>query len=257
MKVTRILLIAAIAGTLLTGCKKDDKPDKPEVVKVTGITLNKSATTIVAGESEQLSVTEVKPDNATEQGVTWDSDNKDRATVDETGKVSVPAVATVGTVNITATAKDGSGVTATCVVTVTEPDPRLPYYATWVADWSLTFSANEVRVDLEEGWYKVSPITWTAVTNTNSETKDDFPSGYKITGLVSEEEESSWWGVGDPFGDDWAYFLHKDGNSIIEQGDDNSWWDELKKDIPETKSTVKRLIDGMEQAKMRGSGKRH
>jgi len=115
MKLTGIMFIAVIVGALLTGCKKENKP---EPVKVTGITLNKSAITIIAGESEQLSVTEVKPDNATEKDVTWSSDNEARATVDvTTGMVSVPATATAGTVNIIATAKDGSGVTATCVVT--------------------------------------------------------------------------------------------------------------------------------------------
>ena len=55
------------------------------------------------------------PDNATDQTVTWSSDNEAVATVDADGKVTAVAL---GTANITATANDGSGVTATCVVTV-------------------------------------------------------------------------------------------------------------------------------------------
>ena len=84
-------------------------------VKVTAITLNKTATTIPAGQTETLSVSSVTPDDATDQTVTWSSDNEAVATVDADGKVTAVAL---GTANITATANDGSGVTATCAVTV-------------------------------------------------------------------------------------------------------------------------------------------
>ena len=86
-------------------------------VKVTSITLNKTATTISAGQTETLSVSSVTPDNATDQTVTWSSDNEAVATVDADGKVTAVAL---GTANITATANDGSGVTATCAVTVSK-----------------------------------------------------------------------------------------------------------------------------------------
>ena len=82
---------------------------------VTSITLNKTATTISAGQTETLSVSSVTPDDATDQTVTWSSDNEAVATVDADGKVTAVAL---GTANITATANDGSGVTATCAVTV-------------------------------------------------------------------------------------------------------------------------------------------
>ena len=84
---------------------------------VTAITLNKTATTISAGNTETLSVSSVTPDDATDQTVTWSSDNEAVATVDADGKVTAVAL---GTANITATANDGSGVTATCAVTVSK-----------------------------------------------------------------------------------------------------------------------------------------
>ena len=84
---------------------------------VTAITLNKTATTISAGQTETLSVSSVTPDDATDQTVTWSSDNEAVATVDADGKVTAVAL---GTANITATANDGSGVTATCAVTVSK-----------------------------------------------------------------------------------------------------------------------------------------
>ncbi len=95
----------------------------PSAVLVESITLNKTATTILAGSTETLSVSSVTPDDATDQSVTWSSDNTDVATVGATtGEVTAVGV---GTANITATANDGSGVTATCAVTVS---PRI---VTW------------------------------------------------------------------------------------------------------------------------------
>ena len=83
---------------------------------VTAIELNKTATTIAKGSNETLSITAVTPDNADDKTVTWSSDKENIATVDANGKVTAVAV---GTANITATANDGSGVKATCAVTVT------------------------------------------------------------------------------------------------------------------------------------------
>lgn len=123
-------------------------------------------------------------------------------------------------------------VMAACSSKKEELDPRSSYFAKWVNSegWTVTISVNDIRVDnLGGGYYKVSPITWHAVTNTNNETKDDYPSGYKITGLVSEEKDSGWGIVGDLFGDDWAYFIHKNGNTLIEQEDDNSWFKVMTK----------------------------
>ena len=88
-----------------------------ESTPVESITLNKTATTISAGNTETLSVSSVTPDDATDQTVTWSSDNEAVATVDADGKVTAVAF---GTANITATANDGSGVTATCAVTVSK-----------------------------------------------------------------------------------------------------------------------------------------
>ena len=114
----------------------------PASVPVTAITLNKTATTITAGQTETLSVTAVTPDDATDQTVTWSSDNAAVASVDAlTGEVT--AVAT-GTANITATANDGSGVTATCAVTVA---PAISFSKqAWYYIDSSTTPANFVSV---------------------------------------------------------------------------------------------------------------
>ena len=83
-------------------------------VPVTGITLNKTATEIAEGNTETLTAT-VAPADASNKGVSWSSGNTDVATVSSSGKVTAKSV---GTAVITATANDGSGVKATCTVTV-------------------------------------------------------------------------------------------------------------------------------------------
>lgn len=88
---------------------------KASAVPVTAITLNKTETSIKVGATETLSVTSVLPEEATDKTYTWKTSDETKATVDQDGKVTAVAL---GTANITATANDGSGVTATCVVTV-------------------------------------------------------------------------------------------------------------------------------------------
>lgn len=84
-------------------------------ISVTGVSLNKTATTIEVGKTEKLTAT-VQPTNATNQKVTWSSSNTDIATVGTDGTVTAKAV---GTADITVTTADGSK-TATCAVTVKE-----------------------------------------------------------------------------------------------------------------------------------------
>ena len=84
-------------------------------VKVTSITLNKTSTVIGVNGEKTLSVSQILPTDATDKTYTWASDNTSIATVDSNGKVTGVAI---GTANITATANDGSGIKATCVVKV-------------------------------------------------------------------------------------------------------------------------------------------
>ena len=88
-------------------------------VSVTSITLNKTSLSTETGKSETLTAI-VLPDNATDKSVTWSSSNTSIATVDNNGKVTAK---NAGSATITCTANDGSGVQATCAVTVTNPKP--------------------------------------------------------------------------------------------------------------------------------------
>ena len=127
-------------GETLSGGQAEEQTG----VKVTAITLNKTATTITAGQTETLSVSSVTPDDATDQTVTWSSDNEAVATVDADGKVTAVAL---GTANITATANDGSGVTATCVVTVSKVVTI--NQSDWGNGYSGSFTKDGVTVSAE------------------------------------------------------------------------------------------------------------
>lgn len=81
---------------------------------LTSLTIDKAEATLNESESIILTVT-TAPIFATNHSVTWSSSNTAVATVDENG--SVTAVAE-GSAIITATANDGSGLTATCKITV-------------------------------------------------------------------------------------------------------------------------------------------
>ena len=81
---------------------------------VTGITLDTENLTLPLINTYTLSAT-VQPENASDKSLEWTSSNENVAKVDENGKVTAIGV---GEATITATAKDGSGVEASCKVTV-------------------------------------------------------------------------------------------------------------------------------------------
>ena len=90
----------------------------PATVPVTGVTLNQTTATLTAGESLTLTAT-VLPANATNQNVTWTSNNTAVATVNNNGVVTAVSV---GTATITVATEDGN-FTATSAVTVITPLP--------------------------------------------------------------------------------------------------------------------------------------
>jgi len=118
-----------------------------------------------------------------------------------------------------------------------EPEPVTieDFFGTWVLSntLSITFSENEIVCHfLTDGAeYTVSSVLWTESINTNSQTKGNYPTGYKITGVISASTDSSR-EIGDLHGDVTSHFLHKNKKSFIEQHDSNSWYDVYTKQNP-------------------------
>lgn len=97
----------------------EPKPTEPETVKVSGITLNPDISLeIKEGSSYTIKAT-VSPSNATNSSVKWVSSSPDVATVDDNGNVTALKA---GSTTINCTAVDGSGVSASCTVTVKAKD---------------------------------------------------------------------------------------------------------------------------------------
>ena len=79
------------------------------------LTVSPEEMTLYVGYSEQLNAT-ITPQDAYTQDLRWFSSNENVATVNSSGKVTARSV---GTTTITAVTTDGSNLSATCVVTVT------------------------------------------------------------------------------------------------------------------------------------------
>ncbi len=86
----------------------------PTEIKVTSIILGESSLSLTVGDASTISAS-VEPSNATDKSLSWSSSDPSVATVDASGMISAIKA---GTTTITVTANDGSGVKATCTVTV-------------------------------------------------------------------------------------------------------------------------------------------
>ena len=83
-------------------------------IMVEAISLSLTEAALIEGDTLTLSAA-ATPDNATDGGIVWSSSDVSVATVDSMGKVIAVAP---GSAAITAAAKDGSGASASCEVTV-------------------------------------------------------------------------------------------------------------------------------------------
>ncbi|MDE6402399.1 MAG: Ig-like domain-containing protein, partial [Muribaculaceae bacterium] len=101
-------VIKASCGAVSATCEVTVLP-----VMVESITLTPDVWSGMAGDYIQL-VAVVMPEDATDKSLSWTSSDEAVATVDDSGKVSIQSD---GSCVITATANDGSGVEARCIIT--------------------------------------------------------------------------------------------------------------------------------------------
>ena len=148
-------------------------------VAVTGVALNKTATSIEAGQSEQLTAT-VQPANADDPSVTWSSSNTAVATVDQNGNVSAIAA---GTTTITVTTTDGNK-TASCAVTVTAPPTPKDVTGIGLSETTATvyvgatksLTVNYTPADANQGL----GITWTSSNENIATVADGVVTGVAV-----------------------------------------------------------------------------
>ena len=121
-------------------------------VAVTGVSLNKTATTMLKGNKETITAT-VAPSNAANKTVTWSTSNAGIATV-ASGEITAIAK---GTAVITVTTADGSK-TAACNVTVSD---------TAVAVTSLALNKTSTSITAGNTEKLTATITPSGATNQN------------------------------------------------------------------------------------------
>lgn len=110
-------------------------------VAVASVSLNKSTTSIVTGQTETLVAT-VLPANATNKAVSWTTSNSSVATVSAAGVVTAVAA---GNADITVTTTDG-GKTAVCAVTVVNAAVAVTGVTLNKESTSIVEGANETLV---------------------------------------------------------------------------------------------------------------
>ena len=142
------------------------RPVYGEFLSVESVSLNKTSLSLLAGSTEQLTVS-ISPSNATEKRVTWISSNTSVATVSD----GVVTAVSAGAATITVWASDGVHF-ATCDLTVREQAPvpeaidlGLPSGLKW-ASFNLGASKPEEYGDyyawgeIEPYYSSLDPLTW-------------------------------------------------------------------------------------------------
>ena len=126
-------------------------------VPITNATINKESLTMNKGDEEQLEVT-IEPSDATDQKITWTTDDDEVATVDENGKVTA-----VGAGETTITAKVGS-FTLTTDVEVVVPMEKIELNETSIEmlptqekNLSVIITPNDTTEDTTVRWESNNP----------------------------------------------------------------------------------------------------
>ena len=200
---TAIITATTVDGGLTATCKVTVKDWG--TVDVTGISLNKSATTLFIGSKETLTAT-IKPSNATDKTVTWDSSDPAVASVNNGEVTAIKA----GKAIITATAKDG-GYTATCEVNVSDQSPEIKidkdnYTVAYTGETiNLNITANvNYSITAKDKWIKVKGDS--LIISANNSTKErtgaatisNSEYGISLTVMVKQEASPNGFDNGNP-----------------------------------------------------------
>ena len=163
-----------------------------KAVRLTSIELSQQSLTIDTEESSQLTAT-VLPANAETKTLLWTTSDATVATVDQSGRVTGVAA---GTCTVICVAQDGSGVSATCTLTVTpymHVDLGLPSGTLWASynigaskpeDYGDYFAWGETTGKADYSW-----STYTYSNEASRLTKYCTDKYYGLNGFVDNLTE--------------------------------------------------------------------
>lgn len=153
--------------------------------EVTGVSLNKNSLTLQKGKTAQLSA-DVKPSDADNTGVLWESDDEDVATVNKNGKITAVGE---GKALITVITEDGE-FTDECLVTVTASGS-----SSGKGDAVEEVSLDEERLDLAIGDSYTLKATVSPSSASNKkvswDTTNSAVATVSSTGVVKAKKEGT------------------------------------------------------------------
>lgn len=167
VSVTNGLVTAKSCGTTVVKCIASNGVSAQCIVTVNPInvetiTLNHSEFDIITNQKEQLTAT-ILPANATNKKIKWSSSNDGVALVGDNGLVKAVSP---GHAKITATALDGSGVSASCFFNVSAPI---------ISAQSINFVESNVDVEIDESKPLIVKILPDNTTNKKLEWRSSNP----------------------------------------------------------------------------------
>ncbi len=140
-----------------SSCNGVLKEEEPEEIKVTEITVS-GQTEMYVGDTKKLEAA-VLPENASDKKVTWTSDNEEIITTTEDGTITAVKA---GTAVITAKAADGSEVTVTLEITVTEK-PVAVTEITITGQNVMTVGDSQIlKLDIQPETAANQEVTWSS-----------------------------------------------------------------------------------------------
>lgn len=144
MKKKTLLIVLALVCAIFCAFGLAACGDTGDAATVESVTLGKTSLTLEIGETETLTAT-VKPDNATDKSVAWQSSAPDIASVDNAGKVTAKAA---GNAKITAAGdkKAECNVTVNAATKMTEQEWQTCFNAFATAkNFHLTLSVSDMN----------------------------------------------------------------------------------------------------------------
>ncbi|MBO7510908.1 MAG: Ig-like domain-containing protein, partial [Bacteroidales bacterium] len=148
---------ATITATAQDGSGKSASCEVEVKQYVTGITLNTTDIFLYEGQTSTLSVSSITPDNANDKTYTWSSSRTSVATVSASGVVTAVSK---GMTEITATANDGSGKTASCEVWVLRPVSSITLDKTSITIYNGT--TQTLTATVSPSTASNTSVTWTS-----------------------------------------------------------------------------------------------